>query len=125
MILIFLTVLSAWADPSSVLIKTELLVNGQTVSRPQMQVLTGERGEVQVYGQSKDLMRLKILAKPVNGKLDEIYLDMNMEYKSGSRTISSRPTVIAQSGSEAVMTLEESTPGEKIQLKVLATPVVR
>jgi hypothetical protein len=117
--------LSAWADNSSILVKTELLVNGKSIGKPQMRVLAGESAEIQIGARSKEPLRMKVLAKPIDGKLNEIFLDMDFEYYSGERQIRSTPKVIARAGDEAIMTLEESTKGEKIQLRVMATPVVR
>jgi hypothetical protein len=114
------------AEQSRIDVKTELLVNGKSLGKPHLRVIANEEGEMTVGTREKNRMRMKVLARPIDGKLDEMLLDMDLEYNSGERQIRSKPQVIAKAGSEAIMTLEESTTkGEKIQLKVLAKPVVR
>lgn len=114
----------AWAEISSIQIKTELLVNGQTVGKPQVQALVGEPAEVQVFSDNQGL-RMKFLAKPVDGKFDEIFLDMDVAYNSGGRDIQARPTMVAKARSETIMDLGGSDARDKVQLKVTATPVVQ
>lgn len=81
-------------------VKAELSVNGKTVPR--------------------DRVRMKINAHPTDERMDEIVVNMDIEYKVGDRVIRSTPQVYTKPGSEAVLTLDESTKDEKLVLKVMA-----
>lgn len=116
---------TAWAEGSSILVKTEWLVNGKSIGKPELRVLPGEPRVISHGAGKKESMRMKVLARPADEKMDEIFLDLDFRYQAGERTIHSTPQVIAKAGDEAFMTLEESTKGEKIQLKVMAKPLVR
>ncbi len=107
-------------------VEAELLVNGKVISAPRIVALAGEPASISV-GQvgGKELMRMDVTAKPTSSKMDEIILDMDFKYVVGDRVIKSSPQVYVKSGLDAVMTLEESSASEKIQLRVMAKPVVR
>jgi len=101
-IFLLLVIASAHAMASTprIDVKTELSVNGRVIPR--------------------DRIKMKVKTKPTSEKMDEIIVDMDMEYKVGENIIRSTPQVYAKAGSEATMTLEESTKEDKIVLKVLA-----
>lgn len=69
--------------------------------------------------------RIHVNAKMVDPKLDDIVLDMDLKFSVGDRQIHASPQVYVKAGEEALMTLEESSAKEKIQLKVHAKPMVR
>ncbi len=83
-------------------VKTELSINGKIIPR--------------------DRIRMKVNAKATSEKMDEIIVDMDLEYKSGERMIRSTPQIYARAGTQATMVLEESTKEEKIVLKIVAKP---
>lgn len=105
-------------------VEAQLLVNGKVVSSPRIVTVAGERAEISQRG-LKDQIRMGVTPTPSNSKMDEIVLDMDIKFVSGERVIHSSPQVYVKAGVDAVMTLEESSATEKIQLKVMARPVVR
>lgn len=100
---LFISSAVAFAARPRIDVKTELSINGKIIPR--------------------DRIRMKVNAKATSEKMDEIIVDMDLEYKSGERVIRSTPQVYARAGTEATMILEESTKEEKIQLRILARPV--
>ncbi len=107
-------------------VEAQLLVNGKVVSTPSVLALAGEKAQITVGAAGgKDMMRMKVLANMADPRMDEIVLDMDLKFTNAGREIRSSPQVYVKSGVAALMTLEESTPGEKIQLKVTARPVIR
>ena len=119
--LLFISAASASAAKPRIDVKAELLVNGKVIASPRIIAKSGEFAEItQGARNSKERIRMKILAAPTSEKMDEIMVDMDLEYIVGERHLRSKPQVIAKAGSEATMTLEESIKGEKIQLKLTA-----
>lgn len=122
--LMFISMQAALAARPRIDVKTELLVNGKVVASPRIIAVSGESAEItQGARNSKDRMRMKILAKPTSEKTDEIMVDMDLEYTVGDRRLHSTPQVFARAGQQATLTLEESTKEEKIQLKITAKPI--
>lgn len=102
-LIIFLSVItSALASTPRIDVRTELSVNGKVIPR--------------------DRIKMKVKAVPAADNMDEIVVNMDMEYPVGAEMIRSTPQVYAKAGSEATMTLEESTKEKKIVLKVMAKP---
>lgn len=111
------------AKPSQIDVKAELLINGKVVAGPRILALPGEPAEIRVgdrSGKTRTVMSVKV--RPADPKMEEIILDMDLEYAAGDRVVRTRPQIYARAGEEALMTLEESTKDEKIQLRVRAKP---
>jgi hypothetical protein len=114
------------ADPQQYRIQAQLLINGKIVSQPVFITVLDESAEVtQSDKGGTEKMRMSVVTHRFDVTGDELKLDMDLEYISGKRTIRAKPQVIATSGTEATMQLEESHDNEKVQLKVLARPVMK
>ena len=120
---VFLSLAAQAAKPAKIDVRAELLINGKVVTNPRIIALPGEPAELRQSDRSgKTRTVFSVTAQPADAKMEEIRLDMDLEYAAGDRIIHSRPQVIAKAGDEALMTLEESTKSEKIQLRVRARP---
>lgn len=107
-------------------VEAQLLVNGKVVAAPSVLALAGERASIAVgHIGGREQMRMGVTANSADPRMDEIVLDMDLKFMNGDRQIRAKPQVYVKSGVAALMTLEESTPKEKIQLRVTAKPVVR
>lgn len=102
LIVLFISSLAALAARPKIDVKTELSINGKIVPR--------------------ERIRMTVKAHPTDERMDEIVVNMDLEFKSGERVIRSTPQIYAKSGAEATLTLDESTKDEKIVLKVMARP---
>lgn len=111
---------AVFAAKDQIKVEAQLLVNGKVMSSPKIVALAGEPASV-----STNHMRMNVTAKPADVKMEDFVLDMYFKYVYGDRTIESSPQVYLKAGQEAIMTLEESSAGEKIQLRVNARPVIR
>ncbi len=111
----------AQASIPSIEIQTELLVNGKAVASPRVLASVGEPATVRTQTGSQ-LSKLKILAKPTSYDPDEIMVDLDLDFDTPTRRIQTNPQIVAKAGTEALITLEESTNDEKIQIRVLAQP---
>lgn len=109
------------ATPSKIDVKTELLLNGKVIANPRFMATPGKEATI-TQTRGRDTVKIKVSAMPTDAKMDDLKLDFDLEVTAGDRTIRSQPQVFAKSGSEAVMTLEESTKEEKLQFRILAVP---
>ncbi len=102
------------------------MINGKVVSSPTIHTLAGERAVItQSSLDQKQTVRMGVMANMADPRMDEIVLDMDLKFTNAGKEIRTSPQVYVKSGVAAVMTLEESTPNEKIQLRVTAKPVIR
>ncbi len=121
---LFLNSAGADTKPQQLMVEADLLINGKSISRPRVITLTGEPSYIEVGGRNFKVMKMGVLAQP-GDKIDDLVLDLDFELHAQGRVIRTSPQIYAKAGVPAFMTLEESTPEEKIQLKVLARPVIR
>lgn len=122
--LLLLLASASWAaKPTHIDVKAELLINGKVVAGPRVVATAGESAAIRVGdARGKNHTVMTVNARPADPKMDEILLDLDLEYTAGERVIRTRPQIYAKAGEEALMTLEESTKDEKIQLRVRAKP---
>ena len=114
-------------NPSSLRVQAEILINGKVISSPSVVAIWGERALISAgqTGAANPDLHMEVLAQPADERFHEVLLDLDLKFKLGERAFRSSPQVYVKPGERAVLTLEESSAQEKIQLRILTQTLTR
>lgn len=108
---------------SQILVTTELRLNGEVVSSPQLHVLEGESASL---GQSSQVplssMNLKLMAAPSDDTKspNSIRLKMGLDYANQGKIFKANPDIVVNPAEPMTITIN-SPSGDTLEMRVTAT----